>query len=677
MQRIAKFVLSAVVAAFAACDAVALGISPVLLPVSSGEIRLGEWNKNFDGGLAIANAYHVPMVVFFGGLSCGKCEDLQRACLTDEFVSWQANNKMVMIFTTDSSNAKKFAIPENSSGFPFMAVYWNRDGAVPEKDSAYYRTFNGRDGEMLVKEGALANQFVKSIETVTGEYVYDASLDISAHAEMLYADPVTTKLNYDLSLFTTVDSASAFPPQKIYNVSEAYKIVMKKVSGKLPTGVKLTCESGFVKLAGAPKSAGTYVYQFALHQNRLGVEHVGPTITLNFSVAAANNAEAGGCAVLGKAMKATVPLYLDEGGCQVLKGILELNLTAQCKISAKYCGLSRSTISFGGSWSAIADGVAQASLKAKSGQKLELTLDGSGSLAAEVADPAYGAELSSCAPLTIGSGAYASAFSGVYTVSLAELSAASGTGCGFIVIKSISKNGKAQWMGVLPNGQNVSGRAFVTLDGDGNAVLPVFKHAAKDYVAVPMRIRPGAGALDEPRAVIGCAGTLARWGHHAAPVSVHDCMVRGSWYGKSPKLDECCYQQFSANVLTLSAVTDGFTSVRYGTVASAPSGGVEVTTDKISLVERMPELKISFVKATGMFKGSMKVAMSSGSVTAKFAGVVIPGWHDCNCSPQDLSDPFHIDVSQPFAVGAAWFADTEGGISAKRGFMVKIDEKAD
>ena len=676
MQKIIKSVLSIVFGAFVACDVAALGVSQVLLPLSSGEIKLGEWNRNFDGGLSIANAYHVPLVVFFGGLSCGKCEELQRACLTDEFVSWQEKNKMVMIFTTDNSNAKNFAIPENSSGFPFMAVYWNRDDAVPEKNSAYYLTFNGRDGEMPVKEGTLANQFIKSIEMVTAGYVYDASLDISERAEMLYAEPVTTKLNYDLFLFTTIDSSPAFPPQKIYNVSDAYKIVMKKVSGKLPTGIKLTCEAGFVKLSGTAKTAGTYTYQFALHQNRLGVDHAGPTITLNFSIAAANDVAAGGCALLGKLVKTTVPLYLEEGENRVLKGVLELNLTAQNKIQAKYYGMSRSPISFGGGWSTIADGTARASLKATGGQELVLALGGAGSLTADVTDPAYDAALSSGAPLTIGIGSYASAFGGTYTVSLAELSATSGTGCGFVVVKRIAKNGRAQWLGVLPNGQNVSGNAFVTLDGDGNAVLPVFKYSGRDYIAAPLKIRPGIGEQDEPRAVVGCAGTLARWGHHAAPVSVHDCMARGSWYGKSPKLDECCYQQFSANVLTLSAVTDGFTSARYGAVATAPSGDVQVTTDKISLVERTPDLKISFTKATGIFKGSMKVAMASGAVTAKFAGVVIPGWHDCNCSPQDFSDPFHIDVSQPFAVGAAWFADTEGGASAKRGFTVKIDEKA-
>ena len=58
-----------------------------LLPVSDGELKLGEWNSNFSGALAVADAHAVPLLVFFGGLSCGRCENLQKACLTDECVA--------------------------------------------------------------------------------------------------------------------------------------------------------------------------------------------------------------------------------------------------------------------------------------------------------------------------------------------------------------------------------------------------------------------------------------------------------------------------------------------------------------------------------------------------------------------------------------------------------------
>ena len=143
----------------------ALSQTATLLPVSKGALNLGEWNSNFGGALAVADAYHVPLLVFFGGLSCGKCEDLQRACLTEEFLAWQNGHKMLMVFTTHNGNgnASGFAKPLSSSGFPYMAVYWNRGGSAPAKDSEYYRAFNGRDGEMLVKGGSLAEQLIGSI----------------------------------------------------------------------------------------------------------------------------------------------------------------------------------------------------------------------------------------------------------------------------------------------------------------------------------------------------------------------------------------------------------------------------------------------------------------------------------------------------------------------------------
>ena len=39
------------------------------------------------------------LLVFVGGITCGRCADLQRACLTDEFLAWQRDHKMLMVFT--------------------------------------------------------------------------------------------------------------------------------------------------------------------------------------------------------------------------------------------------------------------------------------------------------------------------------------------------------------------------------------------------------------------------------------------------------------------------------------------------------------------------------------------------------------------------------------------------
>ena len=674
--NMARFLLPVATLSALHC-AFALSLSPRILPVSDGVLTLGEWNSNFDGARAVADAYNVPLLVFYGGLSCGKCEELQRACLTEEFLTWQASRKMLFVFTTNNSrgDASGFARPEESTGFPFMAVYWNRSGEMPQKNSDGYRTFNGRDGEMLVKGGTLANQLIGSIEAVAGDYDFTRKPDISANAELLYVQPVTTRIGYSISLFTGLDAANALEPQKVYNLKESGKPKLKKVSGDLPKGVKLVYDGGFLKLSGAAKTAGSRTYVFSIQQKSNGVLHVGPDITLDFDVIAANDASRGGCAMLNQALKATVPLFSQEASGKVMKGTLDLVATARNMVRAKYVGLGNAKSSFSGKWSRIDGGVARAELEA-GGRRLTVELEGDGAVRAVFADPSFAEPLTSLDGLKVGTGSFASAFGGCFTVSLAESSGQSGTGCGYLCIKKVTPAGKVSWSGMLGNGQNVSGSAFAMVDSSGCGNVAVFKCSSKDYVAMALKIRPNDSSSENQRAVVTCEGTVPRWAHHVAPASVHDCMARGSRYSKGLALDECCASQFSATPLTLSAVTDGFTSGRYGAVASSPTADVTVTADRLTLATGASDVKMTFAKATGVFKGSMKVAFESGAATVKFAGVVIPGWHDCGCAPIDTSDPFRIDASQPFAIGTAWFADSEGGVAAKRGFTVKIDEKA-
>ena len=655
----------------------ALSMTPTVLPVSDGILTLGAWSANFNGALAVANEYNVPLLVFYGGLSCGKCEELQHACLTDEFLQWQRRHKMLMVFTTNTSlgDASGFSKPKNSTGFPYIAVYWNKDGRAPQKNTELYRTFNGRDGEMLVKGGTLARQLIGSIEAVAGSYDFSNVPDISGRAEVLYSEPVTTKTRYDIRLFTGVDASAALSPQTVYNLSGSTKPVFKKVSGALPSGVKLLFADGAAVLSGAAKQAGTYQYALSIQQRRNGVLHEGPTIEFNFNVIAANDASQGGCAMLGRAIKATVPLFADESSGKVVKGVLEFTASARNKVKARYMGLSARKASFSGQWSEIEGGAAKASLVAR-GMSLVLEMGGDGLFKAVLSGSDLPVPIESLDGLRVGTGAFASAFSGSFTVSLAETSTRSGTGCGYLFIKNITPVGRVQWNGILGNGQTVSGSAFAMLDSSGCGTVAVFKYTAKDYVAAALKICPENPVLRDQRAIVACEGTVSRWAHQAAPAAVHDFAVRGSWYPKKLALDECCMAQFSTTTLELSAVTDGFESEGLGIVTASPKADVTVSANNMLLAGRFPDVNMKFSKANGIFKGSMTVTFASGSKKVKFGGVVIPGWHDCGCSDIDASDPFHIDVSQPFAVGTAWFPDSVGGVATPRGFMVKIDEKA-
>lgn len=496
-----------------------LSRAAVLMPVSDGALRLGEWNSNFSGALAAANAYNVPLLVFYGGLSCGKCELLQTACLSDEFLAWQRTHGMLMVFTTNNSkgDASGFSKPAEAAGFPYMAVYWNRYGYVPQRDGELYKTFNGRDGEMLVKGGSLAAQLIGSIESVVGEYDFASAPDISAHAEMLYSDPVTTKLAYDVKLFVGLDAAKALSPQTVYNVKVGSRVVMKKASGSLPPGVRLKCRDNLVSLSGTARKAGAYSYVVSFQQKLNGVLYAGPDITFSFNVAAANDVSQGGCAMLGRAIKATVPLL--ASGSAV--GTLELAATARNRVRAKFSSLQRRRATFSGAWTDISGGTAFATFTS-SDRTLYLELASDGRLKAVLSDPALPSSVASPDGVKVGAGDYADAFVGVYAVSMADAS-----GVGTIYVKRITSVGRVNWGGTLPNGKKMTGTAFAMLDADGSCVVPLFKSAAKNYVSAVLKIYGGQGS------VVPYGGTKAIWGDAAYPASVHESAVQGGRYEKS------------------------------------------------------------------------------------------------------------------------------------------------
>lgn len=636
-----------------------------LLPVSNGELKLGEWNSNFSGARSVADAHGVPLLVFFGGLSCGRCESLQRACLTDEFLAWQASHKMLMVYVTNNlrGNASGFAKPQDSTGYPFIAVYWNRYGTPPQKGDNLYKAFNGRNGEMLAGGETLTEQLIGSIESVVGEYDFSSLPDISERANLLYSEPVTTRLFYDVSLFTGMDAAQALEPQVVYNLKGLEKATLKKVSGDLPPGVKLVCKDGKVVLSGAAKKAMTCSYAFSLQQKRNGIVHVGPTITVNFNVVAANDESQGGCAMLGRALKATVPLFSDDGDEKAMTGILTIVVAPKGTVKAQFSGINRSKATFRGAWSKIADGAASAALVSLKGDVLRLTLAGDGTLDAYLPALAGGTSLRSLVGLRVGSGAFAQVFAGRYTVAMVERSALSGTGSGHIIVKSVSDAGRAKWSGVLGNGRNVSGNAFCMVDASGYGILTVFKCSSREYVAAVLKIQPSAQSVGSLKAVASCDGTVASWGN-LSPTLVHDCDAVGSRYMGTP-VDDACLNSIAR--LAFEPVSDGFVSGKYGALVSAPTGVVSVASGRFDLVSAVPGLKLKYVAATGEFKGTMRLQFGSSAVSAKFSGVAIPGWQECSANEPSLADP------QPFAIGAAWFPDVDdGGVSAARGFTVRI-----
>ena len=485
--------------------------------------------------------------------------------------------------------------------------------------------------------------------------------------------PTLSRTEYAISAYATFDAAFAIEPQQVYNVDDG-KVTIKKVNGKLPSGVKLVYEDGCVRLSGSPTKAGTYSYTFTIQQQGRETE-VGPEITMIFDIAEASDLSAGGNPLLDKAVKATLPLYEEVGGARQLAGVIEYSTTKKNAIKAKCMFLEKKTETFKGRWATMTDGTVETdALFAKDGRYLRLSMSPDGAMTAVLANPAKGTAYSTFGTLRVGEGSFAASYAGYYTVALREKASDDPMGDGYVLIKSIGANGKAKWSGVLANGQSVSGTTYVTRDDAGNAVLPILKYKSSDWVALSLKVRPNGSALAFPRAVLLCDGTVGRWSHYAVPSSLHYVEARGCWYNKKGALDTCCYLQFFGTELSITAALEGYRSEVYGDAPPSPAADVIVLSDNLKLEDGRGNVKMKFSMRTGVFSGSMKLDFSGKRVTAKYKGVVIPGWHDCSCEQPDPSDPYRIDVSQPFAVGAAWFSDKIGGKSGKRGFQVKIDE---
>ena len=514
--------------------------------------------------------------------------------------------------------------------------------------------------------------FVLGVSVVAGH----ATVGESSTEAVTISDldtPVLEKREYDADLTATFLAAGDFQPLKVFNVNGG-KVSFKKVSGKLPKGVKLAYEGGNVVLVGAPKNPGVYTYVFRIEERTGKMTATGPEITLTFSVAAAGDVAKGGNALLDSSFKATLPVFCDRDGVREPAGTVELSNSPKNKLKAKFWGMSKKPVSLSGYWSSIEGGTAYAELAGK-GMSIGIALSPEGFIETEIRSDGSSEVFESVLPLKVGKGQYAAAFTGRYTVGLVETDATDSAGWGYVLVNSVDSSGKAKWSAVLPNGASLSGTSCLTVDAAGHAVLPVFRYKSKDYLFAVLMLKANAADAVYPRAVRECDGAPAVWGHVAKPASQHKCIARGSWYRSGEGIGDCCKAQFGDVPMLLSARVGDWASFRYGDVISTASGAVDILDGKLSLVERSKQLKLSLSKKKGVISGSMGIVFDGNNkVKAKFKGVLIPGWHDCGCELPDPSDPFRIDVSLPFAVGAAWISDIQDGVAIKRGFPVVIDE---
>lgn len=461
--------------------------------------------------------------------------------------------------------------------------------------------------------------------------------------------------NYEIDLYQHVESSFSF---NLVNVDGAKSVKIKKVSGKLPSGLKISYdkETGRVVLTGRPKKAVQepveLTYEVTASIDGEKVTGIPVTVVLNVKDPATVNPF-----LLAKRY-CTIPLYSGD----LLAGVLTFQQSTKNKVSVKYYGTKSKTVSDSGYWSSVdaSSGEATVSLRKKD-VEIDLTVDANGKIRARFAAPALYSHFAGPDRVELSGEANLSPegferFKGYYTVTLPARDGLTGTG--YLILKFTSKSalssGKVSYSGVMPEGWTVSGSAYLSLESVDRAVLPVFKRKSDSVFGATISIAADAGTgltdTERSRAV-----TLSRGLPYQVkdidmtPVTEMD--VFGSWYPAKEYPFEIC------GMFGLGT--------RFALYAGAKRVATVEATKKLELSDVDGKARLSFTKSSGVFKGSVYVSPDgTGTVKGTVKGVLNPGWGDCGCG-----DGYEI---RAFGEGTCYYTQKENGRSVKRSIPVYI-----
>ena len=573
-----------------------------------------------------------------------------------------------------------------SSGAVTVALALDAENSTAKNGVRYSWTdtqLSWADGESGAKEVSF---------TVTDNHVYEGEQSFSiqlqpvgetattisdqAHTVTLF-DTTVPYIEEETSALSFYQSLAGSQTIRIYNIGSG-KVTCKKVSGKLPSGVKVTYDAktkSFV-ISGTPRVSGKFTVGFQVTETLANGKKSSSTIPLTFTVTDPKKVNP----YASRKLKMTIPLFADAGGVKKLAGELILSTTTANKLSAKYAGTVSKTTSFSGAWQSIGeDGALNANLE-RNGAKLALRFAKNGTIRADVTG--VGSMISGT--LSSGDLLYVSAsgsapYAGTYTVTLPAVATDGKTsvtdygavGTAFLTFQIPAKSTTVQYKGILPNGKSVNGKSCLFPLGDGTAILPVFKRSTSDILAAALLIRKDAAKnyREYPMAVLKAENSRPFWYHKdAAMTFTHELEVYGAYYNPAEAMNAFCTQYYGTTQFdfAVNAAGNFLNSPKYGSISSAPETLMQVNTSAITFPAQK-DLKFTFQKKIGMFNGKATVKFTNGkSVSCQYKGVLLPGWVDCGCMEEEAI------IERPYGSGCVWFTDNVKGRSTKRGFTVDL-----
>ena len=484
------------------------------------------------------------------------------------------------------------------------------------------------------------------------------------------------------------------------------RLVLKKTSGSLPSGVKakLVLEGTEVKLvlSGTPTKVKdcSAVYQVSEERPKADPTKVGTvagtTVKLVFSVRditkPGKDGQAANPFVAKSHTYGNIPVLgnqsILDGASRFLAGRLTVTVPKSGKVSAKY--LCRAgTVSFSSSsWASCdpATGLLTAVLKPKvSGFALTVAVDAGGELRYGLADrdvPGDALEGTATVAPWNKTTKLAKAWKGYYTVDCPATNLLSGvegrvpSGDAWFALKMTSSSavdsGKMTYAGRLPNGVSFSGSGIL-LDRGETAGLPVGTRTSADYFTAYAEIAADAAAAysaeDEHRCMLAVEGVEPRWSHYEAK-SAGDCCevgygLYGAYYDAGEEIEYCARKKFPG--VQLMFTTGGaIGEIPFNVTASKPY----IDKDSAAYAGNPNALTVSFKKSTGVLHGTFKFTPPGGTarVTATYYGVLLPGWGGCGtCKPGE--------TFRPLFVGSFWYSEkVSTKLSVKRGGAFGIGE---
>ena len=444
----------------------------------------------------------------------------------------------------------------------------------------------------------------------------------------------------------------------IEQIPDGAKLALTKLSGSLPSGVKVSLSGGVMMISGTPTAVKSCeaVYQISATVNRQKI--LGRTCRLVFNVidvSKLDSADPGANPYVAKSHTFGDMPVVDEDEKRLTGLITGLTIPATGKASAKYkCAAGTIALSATG-WSEYnaANGTLSATLvKKNSAYALAVKVTRDGEVTVALSDPDFeGETLTASVPEAWDATTHSAApWAGYYVAAIDQLNENASpnvfcTGSPYITMKmntsSMIKKGTMSYAGVLPNGQAVSGSGTLVADDLGlTTTLPVYYRSTKDFFTALPEIKTG-GVIKAVEAAESVA--LPYW-RHTESATTDGCFtavyskIYGSYY--DTKLDL---------TTTIDSTAVGHELV-FGKTGPDPVA-VNIGASKLTLdadEAKMASVKLSFTKSTGVISGSFKTTDSSGkSVTATYKGVLLPDWGDeCrNCG------------GAGWALGSYWYSE--------------------